>query len=104
MSKIVNFRLPAESFTAVKAMRRGKISARAATLLKGFVDGQIEVTDREPNTYVSTSISLDDNLFQQAKDKATSEGLSLQFVIARLLEMEAHNELNGASVVSIAQG
>lgn len=94
MSKIVNFRLPTEAFVAVKAKHKGPVSRRATVLLEEFVRGEVEVTDRPPNTYVSSSVAIDDDLYGRAKEKAAESGLSIHYVIARLLEMEAGGELH----------
>lgn len=65
-----------------------------ATLLREFVEGKVEVTNRPPPAHVSTSVSIDDATLQRAKEKAEHLGLSIHYVVARLLEMEANGELH----------
>lgn len=94
MSKIIGIRLTADVFTALHTSSKETLSKRTEKLLQCFIQGEVKVEPKVPKTTVGTSISVSDDLAVVAKEKAEQSGLTLVYVITRLLEMEANNELH----------
>jgi UDP-N-acetylglucosamine:LPS N-acetylglucosamine transferase len=89
MANVEHIRLPVEIHN--KIAQRGKMSEVVVKVIKEYVSGEKELqVGEKKEKLVQTTISIDANLVQKAKDFAKEHNLSFNKAIILMLEQSIH--------------